>query len=330
MTALDDDLLTSLQAARPDPGYQPSAASPVATAMLARILQTDRDPAPRGTRRRLLLAGLPRAIIAPGRASPRRRQPGAGTAAAVKESVRRTHMTIPAEQNVHRSRAIRARRQIPALIGGLTAGAAATAAAALVLTNGPGTVSGQLATAGHARTVVTAAWTVREDANGTVTITLRQYANPAGLQQTLRADGINAIVRRTQTVTGPGRKPGPRTPLRNLTNCSYATANDAPPAVQRAVVTIVQHERPGPRGEVTRTATFIIHPHAMPHGSALFLPYGTNTLATTIKGSRDPAKPAPPVYPHVKPFNPVVLNNDTVPACVPVTKPGSTAAPTAK
>lgn len=68
MTPLDDDPLTSLRAARPDPGYRPSAASPEATAMLARILQTRPDPAPRGTRRglaprgtrrRLLLAGLP-------------------------------------------------------------------------------------------------------------------------------------------------------------------------------------------------------------------------------------------------------------------------------
>jgi hypothetical protein len=59
MTPLDDDLLTSLRAARPDPGYRPSAASPEATAMLARVLQTGRDPVPRLTRRRLLLAGLP-------------------------------------------------------------------------------------------------------------------------------------------------------------------------------------------------------------------------------------------------------------------------------
>ncbi len=79
MTPLDDDLLTSLQAARPDPGYQPSADSPVATAMLARILQTGHDPASRGTRRRLLPAGLAGAITAPGHASPRRRQPRPAT-----------------------------------------------------------------------------------------------------------------------------------------------------------------------------------------------------------------------------------------------------------
>jgi len=229
-------------------------------------------------------------------------------------------------------RAIRVRGRIPALAGGLAAAAAATAAAVLVLTSGPGIGPGQQGTAGHARTVVTAAWTVREAASGTVTITLRQYANPAGLQRTLRADGVNAIVRRTPSLRFPGRKPDPRTPLRPFTGCSYATSNDAPPKVQRAVVTIVQQDRQELGGGTMRVATFIIHPHAMPRGSALFLPYGTNMLPTTMNGSRGPAKPAPnaPAFPHVKPFDPVVLNNDTVPACVPFTKPGSTPSPTAK
>jgi hypothetical protein len=59
MIPLDDDLLTALRAARPDPGGQPSAASAEAAAMLARILGTSRHPAPAIARRRLLLAGLP-------------------------------------------------------------------------------------------------------------------------------------------------------------------------------------------------------------------------------------------------------------------------------
>ncbi len=212
--------------------------------------------------------------------------------------------------------AIRARYRIPALVGGLAAAAAATATAVLVLTSGLGAVPGQQATAGHARTVVTTAWTVRAAASGTVTITLRQYANPAGLQRTLRADGVNAIVRAM-----PSHTVSPKLPLLKVTSCSYATTNDAPPGVQRAVVTIVQQDRQGPGGRVMRVATFIVHPRAMPHGSALFLPYGTNMLAATVNGSRDPAKPAPVYpYPHVKPFYPVVLNNDAVPACVPFTK----------
>jgi hypothetical protein len=217
------------------------------------------------------------------------------------------------------SRAIRARARIPALAGGLAAAAAAAAAAVLALTSGLGIVAAQQGTAGHSRTVVTTAWTVREAASGTVTITLRQYGNPAGLQRTLRADGVNAIVRRIPSLTLPGRKPGPRTPLRPFTGCSYATTNDAPPAVQRAVVTIVTQDLPGPRGEPARVATFIIHPHVMPPGSALFLPFMTSPQAALPAG-----------YPHVKMLDPVVLNNDAVPACVPFTKPGSTPAPTAK
>jgi hypothetical protein len=256
----------------------------------------------------------PAPVLASGQRAPRRR---AGWVAGVAVLAAAT------------SRAIRARARIPALAGGLAVAAAATAAAVLVLTSGPGAVPRQQATAGHARTVVTAAWTVREDSSGTVTITLRQYANPAGLQRTLRADGVNAIVRRMPSLTFPWHKPGLRLPLRPVTNCYFATTNNAPPAVQRAVVTIVQQDRQEPGGGVMRVATFIIHPHAMPPGSALFLPYGTNTLPTTINGSRDPAKPAP-VHPHVKPLDPVVLNNDAVPACVPFTKPGSTPAPTAK
>jgi hypothetical protein len=219
-----------------------------------------------------------------------------------------------------RSSRMRLNRLAVAICAGAVAAAIAAVGLVLTLTGSPAAVP----TAGHARTVVTAAWTVREDSDGTVTITLRQYANPAGLQRTLRADGVNAIVRAM-----PSQMVTPKLPLVKVTSCSYATTNDAPPRVQRAVVTIVQQDRQEPGGWGMRIATFIIHPHAMPPGSALFLPYAINTLATTIKGSRDPAKPAP-VYLHVKPFYPVVLNNDTVPACVPFTKPGSTPAPPAK
>jgi hypothetical protein len=226
-------------------------------------------------------------------------------AAAVKESVRGAHLNIPAEQIVRRSRAIRARRRIPALAGGLTAAAAATAAAALVLTSGPGAVAGQHATAGHTRTVVTTAWTVREYADGTVTIYLRQYANPAALQQTLRADGINAIVRPIRYAlhtTNFGRAVA-------VPACFYARTNRAPLATQHAVWTVVTQPNP-------QAKQFIIHPDAMPPGSALFLPFMANApwAGNTINMATKP----------------VVLNNDTVPACVPIPpKPAPTFAPKA-
>ena len=57
-----DDLLTALRAARPDPGYQPSPASPEAHALLARVTATPHHPEranPRRPPRRLFLVGIP-------------------------------------------------------------------------------------------------------------------------------------------------------------------------------------------------------------------------------------------------------------------------------
>jgi hypothetical protein len=216
-------------------------------------------------------------------------------AAVVKESVRGAHMNIPAEQIVRHSRAIRARRRMSILAGGLTAAAAATTAAAVVLAGGPGAVPGQHA-AGHARTVVTAAWTVREDADGTVIIYLRQYANPAGLQQTLRADGINAIIRQVPSRTYTLFKRTLKLPA-----CRYAATSNAPPAVQAAVVTLTLPRQGG--------LAYIIHPDAMPQGSALFLAFLPGVRAVAKNDNTG-----------IIAIPPAVLNNDTVPACVPLTR----------
>src|SRR5438067_13059362 len=66
MTPADDELLTALRSARPDPGYRPPPRSPEATAMLAGILGARREPARtrRVTRRRIVLAGLPALAVA--------------------------------------------------------------------------------------------------------------------------------------------------------------------------------------------------------------------------------------------------------------------------
>jgi hypothetical protein len=203
------------------------------------------------------------------------------------------------------SRRARQRWRLPVLAGGLTAAAAGATAAALVLTGGPGAVPGQHGTAGHNRTVVTTAWTVREDANGTVTIYLQQYADPAGLQQTLQADGINAIVRQIPTVSrtvGNQTLPFPA--------CNYLTLTDAAPqAVQQAVWAMASKSQ-------TLPAEFILHPDTMPQGSALFLAFLTGAPPKDGNGG-------------VVVLKPVVLNNDTVPACVPVTKSAPPLAPKA-
>jgi hypothetical protein len=200
------------------------------------------------------------------------------------------------ERFVSGSRSGRARQRgrVPVLVGGLTVTAAASAAAAMVLTSGPSAVPAPHGTAGHTGTVVTAAWTVREDANGTVTIDLRQYANPAALQQTLRADGINAIVRQ---IPSEPEKFGNRT--RAVPTCYYSRADAAPLPVQAAVVGL---------GALTLPMHFVIHPTAMPRGSALFLQFLTGFTPSRKNSGTGMAA--------LKPF---VLNNAAVPACVPRT-----------
>jgi hypothetical protein len=202
------------------------------------------------------------------------------------------------ERFVAGTTARRARRwwRLPVLAGGLTAAVAATGAAALILT-GPGALPAQHDRGGHTRTVVTAAWTVREDADGTVTIYLRQYTDPAGLQQTLQADGVNAIVHPGLYFPWPLTVRGTPLPALQLDHpvCYYAAADLAPHAVQRAVVTFVHQGLP---------ARFIIHPDAMPQGSALFLDFLVGRPRGPKNGNTG-----------VLAWPPVVLSNDTVPTC---------------
>ena len=103
----------------------------------------------------------------------------------VKASVTDVHMTIPAEQIISRSRAIRNRRRIP----GLAAGMAVVAAAVLAVT---------ALLPGHSATVQPGihltAWTVVKHADGTVYVRINQLRDPGGLQRKLRADGVPASV----------------------------------------------------------------------------------------------------------------------------------------
>jgi hypothetical protein len=104
---------------------------------------------------------------------------------AVKASVIDVHMTIPAEQIISRSRAIRNRRRIP----GLAAATAVVAAAVLAVT---GLLPGHSGTVRPS--IHLSAWTVVKHADGTVYIRINQLRDPAGLQRKLRADGVPASV----------------------------------------------------------------------------------------------------------------------------------------
>ena len=100
----------------------------------------------------------------------------------VRESLTGIHMNIPLETIVSHGREVRARRRVPGLAGAL----AVLAAAAVALS--------ALPLASHPVRVQLAAWTVARQSDGTVKMTIRQLHDPAGLQRTLRADGIPASV----------------------------------------------------------------------------------------------------------------------------------------
>jgi hypothetical protein len=114
---------------------------------------------------------------------------------AVRESFTDLHSATPVERIVSRSRSrtVRARRRIPVLAGALGGAAAVAGAAALAVTALPaGHVAALPAShqPGHAVSAKLAAWTVARQADGDIDVTIKQLDNPAGLQSTLRADGL--------------------------------------------------------------------------------------------------------------------------------------------
>jgi hypothetical protein len=110
-----------------------------------------------------------------------------------KGSLAGVHMTTPADAIVREGRARRRRHALTGLTGA-TVAAAGTAFAVTALA-APGHPAGQSGSpARHPVTARLAAWTVARQANGDITITVRQLSDPAGLQSTLRADGVPASV----------------------------------------------------------------------------------------------------------------------------------------
>ena len=110
---------------------------------------------------------------------------------AVRESAAEVRSATPVDQIIGRGRGIRARRRIPrAAAAALTVAAGAALA---VTTLQPSGQAGNRA-AGHPGSARLAAWTVARETNGDIDITVNQLKDPAGLQATLRADGLPAIV----------------------------------------------------------------------------------------------------------------------------------------
>lgn len=115
---------------------------------------------------------------------------------AVRDSLSRTSLTGPPDVAaiLARGRARRRRRIIPTATGTLAVAAGATLAVT-ALTPGSHDPAHRAAHAATRQpTVQLAAWTVTRLANGNITVSVRDLGDPAGLQQTLRSDGVPASV----------------------------------------------------------------------------------------------------------------------------------------
>jgi hypothetical protein len=152
---------------------------------------------------------------------------------AVRQSFTGVHSATPLEEIVTRSRRRRARRRIPGLaVAFAVAAGVAIAVTTLLPASHPGSPPG----------VQLAAWTVVKQADGTVSVTIRELSDPAGLQRTLRADGIPA------TVTFFGQMP---------------------PACQRYPVGIAQINKIFTGRQVGGFPVMVIHPAALPPGTGV-------------------------------------------------------------
>jgi hypothetical protein len=106
-----------------------------------------------------------------------------------KGSLAGVHMSTPADAIARAGRA-RRRRHTLTSVTGATAAVAGTALAITALA-----ASGHPAPSPPARHAARlAAWTVARQADGDITVTIRQLRDPSGLESTLRADGVPASV----------------------------------------------------------------------------------------------------------------------------------------
>jgi hypothetical protein len=153
------------------------------------------------------------------------------------------HVTTPLDAIVRNGRARRRRHRLAGLTGAMavTAGMA-LAVTALASSGHPASQPGRPAS--HPRTARLAAWTVAKQANGDITITIRELSDPSGLQRTLRADGVPANVS-SSTQFDPSCQPYPMT---------------------QALFTSIYHAQ---KGAGSGNTVLVIHPAALPSGAGV-------------------------------------------------------------
>jgi len=167
----------------------------------------------------------------------------------VREQRGKVPMTTPVEEIIGRGRAVRARRRMAGLTGALAVAAGAAVAVAALIPSGHPAVRQPAAQL--------AAWTVTRQADGDIEVTINELRDPAGLQATLRADGVPAHVS-----FGPSRLP------------SVCHPYPLSPSLLRTIIQV----RPSPRG------ILVIDPSAIPGGVGLAI----EVFHVYVNGRPDP------------------------------------------
>jgi hypothetical protein len=210
---------------------------------------------------------------------------------AVRESVADVHSATPVAQIIGRGRAVRARRRIPVVAGALTVAAGtALAVTTLLPASHPGLPADRTALpadhpGSHPASVRLAAWTVAKQANGDIDVTINQLKDPAGLQATLRADGLPVNVTFSGRALSASCQP-------------YAAARDVLRAVAQYNTT-------------DDSAFLVINPSALPSGTGVAIfdepgagfpspppgtprlsPAGPSTVPGPLAGDTGPLSPA--------------------------------------
>jgi hypothetical protein len=189
---------------------------------------------------------------------------------AVRESLSGMPLASPPEVEAIMARGRRTRRH--RLIPGVTATLAVAAGAVLAVTMlapaghpaGPRAGSQAAGQASGQPAIQLAAWTVTKLADGKISVTIRELEDPAGLQSTLRADGVPASVT-FASQQNPACRPYPAGTL--LLERVFPTPYQAFPQLphKAAARLVPAHGRPRalPGPSVTSTAV-LIDPSALP------------------------------------------------------------------
>jgi hypothetical protein len=176
-------------------------------------------------------------------------------------------MTTPVEQIISRGRAVRARRRVPGVAAALGAAAAVAVSVALPASH-PAASHPASGPGAHL-----AAWAVTRQADGSIQVSFfGQLRDPAGLQRTLRADGVPASVTfigqqnpACRVIQGGGRPPSlrgarPLEPSSGAPGPSRGTLNSG---MLNGVVS------GGPQSGIPAEDAMVIHPAALPSGAGL-------------------------------------------------------------